>query len=445
MHLRTGLLAAAVACVVPFAAAQDAASSDDRLNRLEQRMNDMERQLKERDAEIARLKQELQSRPTTPATSSASDIEKTKQDILSDLDSRKTQPVDLRNPGSFNPNIAVIGNFVGNVSTQNENPARNRWDIGSVELDFRAAVAPVADAVVILPLEREVESELFFLEPEEEGGEVESGIDIEEAYLTFHDFGVKNLTAKLGRFHLRFGRQNILHAHNWATADNAFVVKSFLAEEALTDNGLSLSYVLPPEWLGGQYVEVVGEIITGEGGETSPVMNNDANIDSPSLNLHALWNTNLADDLNFELGGSFLATKHELDQDAYLYGIDATLTRTDPTGGFMNTLVMAEVIAGDVDTEDGNQNGWGLYVLGQQQLTRDVYVGARFDWTQNALDEDQEVWGVSPYITWYYFEFLRFRLEYQHKDGDVASEDTLYFQCTFTFGSHPPHPYWAMK
>jgi hypothetical protein len=39
----------------------------------------------------------------------------------------------------------------------------------------------------------------------------------------------------------------------------------------------------------------------------------------------------------------------------------------------------------------------------------------------------------------------RFRLEYQHKAGDVPTEDTLYFQATWVFGAHPPHPYWAMK
>ena len=24
-------------------------------------------------------------------------------------------------------------------------------------------------------------------------------------------------------------------------------------------------------------------------------------------------------------------------------------------------------------------------------------------------------------------------------------EDTLYFQCTFIYGAHPPHPYWALR
>src|SRR5207244_2997662 len=83
-----------------------------------------------------------------------------------------------------------------------------------------------------------------------------------------------------GRFHLRFGRQNLLHAHNWPTADNNFVNQSFLGPEAITDNGLSLSYVIPPRLMGNQYVELVTEVITGEGDEEQPALNNDAFVDS---------------------------------------------------------------------------------------------------------------------------------------------------------------------
>ena len=39
-------------------------------------------------------------------------------------------------------------------------------------------------------------------------------------------------------------------------------------------------------------------------------------------------------------------------------------------------------------------------------------------------------------------EFLRLsRAEYQHKGGDAAlSKSTVYFQATWIFGAHPPHP-----
>jgi hypothetical protein len=206
---------------------------------------------------------------------------------------------------------------------------------------------------------------------------------------------------------------------------------------------------VPPQLIGDNYVEAIVELISGEGnGEDGPVLNNSAFVDSPAVNTHVLWNHDIARDWNLEVGGSYLFGKHNDDarQDVNLFGADVTLIHTDPTGGFNNQLFQAEAIYGLVDTSPlATQHSLGAYLLAQQQLNRDWYAGVRLDWTKNALDENQEVWGVSPYITWYYFEFLRFRLEYQYKAGDVPTENNLYFQVTWIFGAHPPHPYWAMR
>jgi hypothetical protein len=417
--------------------------SDERLEKLERRLDELETKLKARDEEIARLK----SSATRPAAPAADEVERTKQAILRDIEENRSPPLTLRTPVSLNPDIAVIGNFVGSVSTLNDNPARNRFDIREVELDIRAAVDPRADAVVVLPFIREMEDPLFF-DPADATGDVESGVEVEEAYLFLHDVGVPNLTAKLGRYHLRFGRQNVLHPHDLPTVDNNFVNQSFLGAEAITDSGLSLSYVVPPRLVGDNYVEAIVEIVSGEGGEETPVVNNSAFVDSPALNTHLLWNHDVARDWNIELGGSWLTSKRNDDSHlhANLFGADFTLIHTDPTGGFFNQLFQLEGIYGDVDiARDDTQHAYGGYLLGQQQLNRDWYAGLRLDWTKNAVDDTQEVWGVAPYLSWYWSEFLRFRVEYQHKDGDVPSEDTLYFQATWVFGAHPPHPYWSMK
>ncbi len=423
---------------------------DQRIDRLERRLEELERKydtdIRAKDEEIARLRGQL-NQPAPSTTPTADEIEKHTQDVLKDIESRSESPITLRVPANFNPNLAVIGDFKGNISTDNDNPARNRFDLGTLELEMRAAVDPRADAVAVLPFTRDVDDPLFF-DKADANGDVNSGVEIEEAYLFLHDFGIPNLTAKIGRFHLRFGRQNILHNHDWPTVDNNFVNQSFLGPEAITDNGLSLSYVIPPDLLGGNYVEAIVEIVSGEGDEEQPVVNNDAFVDSPALNTHLLWNHNIARDWNLELGGSWLTAKHNDDnqQNANLFGADLTLIHTDPSGGFFNQLIQAEVIHGIVDTSRSDtQRAWGGYLLLQQQLNRDWYMGVRFDCTENALDDTQNTWGVSPYVTWYWSEFLRFRAEYQHKAGDVPTEDTLYFQVTWVFGAHPPHPYWSMK
>jgi hypothetical protein len=456
--MRTYLGLCALLLVIFIAAPLRAQTTQEsRIDRLEKRLNELEQKynddLRARDEEIAKLKAQLNPSTAVPAPTTAAvsephdEIEKTKNDVLKDIETNVDQPLTLRVPANFNPDLAVVGNFVGNVSTDNDNPARNRFDLGTLELELRAAVDPRADAVAVIPFERSVDDPLFF-DKAAASGDVNTDASVEEAYLFLHDFGVPNLTAKLGRFHLRFGRQNILHNHDWPTVDNNFVNQSFLGPEAITDNGLSLSYVIPPKFTGGNYIEAIAEIVSGEGDDEQPVLNNDAFVDSPALNTHVLWNRDIARDWNLELGASWLTGKHNDDnqQNVNLYGGDATLIHTDPTGGFFNQMLQFETIYGDVDTSrDDTQHSRGAYLLAQQQLTRDWYAGVRLDWTQNALDDNQEVWGVSPYLTWYWSEFLRFRVEYQHKDGDTPSEDTLWFQATWVFGAHPPHPYWSMK
>src|SRR5439155_8330949 len=116
-------------------------------------------------------------------------IEQAKQDVLKDIESRNPLVPTLRNPANFNPDLAVITDFKGNVSTDNQNPARNRFDVGTVEFELRAAVDPRADAVAVIPFSRDVDDPLFFQPPAGAGaGDVNTGSEIEEAYLFLHDF-----------------------------------------------------------------------------------------------------------------------------------------------------------------------------------------------------------------------------------------------------------------
>jgi hypothetical protein len=233
--------------------------------------------------------------------------------------------------------------------------------------------------------------------------------------------------------------------------DNNFVNQSFLGRESLADGGLSLDYVVPPKYVGNQWIEAIAQVVSGEGSEDQPVVNNNAFVQSPAFNGHLLWNHDVAKDWNLEVGGSFYAGKHDADvrQSTFLYGLDGTLIHQDPTGKFNNQIFEAEAIYGTTDTSHTDtQHSFGAYVLAQQQINHDWYAGVRLDWTKDAIDERRQIWGVSPYLSWYWSEFLRWRIEYQHRGGagdNAPSEDALLFQATFIFGTHPPHPYWAMR
>lgn len=443
---------AAVSWLCPFSYAQ---ADDDQISReeFERRLTEIQKQyqqdIAERDRAIAELRQQINRQPDDSdewLTEHRNEQQKQMlNDMLAEIDAEPNATLTARKPVSFNPDIAVVSDFLGTWSDNRGNNAYNRFDTREVELDMRAAVDPRADGVLILAFARDVENPVF---PEDEPLEgPDSEVEVEEAYLFLHDFGIPNLTAKVGRFHVRFGRQNLLHLHNLPTSDPPLVNQAFLAPEALTDSGLSLSYLIPNPW--HQYLEVDLELLAGEGaGSESPTLRGDLNVDSPAVNTHLLWNTDLNDAWNLELGGSWLWGHADPENalDVNLLGGDLTLLHTDPTGGFNNKVLQPEFIYGLVDQADGSRNeAWGAYLLAQQQLDKDWYAGVRLDWTEDPNSPDSDAWGVSPYLSWYWNEFLRFRLGYQHRGGDVPDDNVVMLQITWVFGAHPPHPYWAMR
>jgi hypothetical protein len=243
----------------------------------------------------------------------------------------------------------------------------------------------------------------------------------------------------VGRFHLNFGRQNLLHMHELPTVESSFVNRSFLGDEALADNGVSIGYSLETR-LGR--LGVVGEAVSGEGGgDETPVLNNNAMNGRPAFNTHLSLTRPLANDWDFEIGGSWLNGRHDSDDNlaANLFGVDLSLSRRDGGARVVDQLLLAELIFGNVETAGATQQAVGVYLLGQQRFARDWYAGARLDWTQDALDETRETWGVSPFVTWHCTKFLRLRAQYQHKAGDVPAENSLYFQATLTLGSAREH------
>src|SRR6266536_3384473 len=103
--------------------AQAITGADQRMDQVERRMDDMEKrhqaELKARDERIANLERQLKDKPTTDTTPTAADVDKVTSDILKDINSRNPITQTVRVPVSFNPDLAVVGNFQGNVSTNN--------------------------------------------------------------------------------------------------------------------------------------------------------------------------------------------------------------------------------------------------------------------------------------------------------------------------------------
>jgi hypothetical protein len=350
----------------------------------------------------------------------------------------------------FNPAITAFVDFGVSYSTNEDNKALRRFNLRESELDVRAAIAPFADGTLVIAIGEEVETE---------DGETTADIEfeVEEAYLTIHDLP-GDLVLRGGKFRNSFGRANLLHTHDLPQATRPLALVAFFGPEGLATIGGTASWLVPNPW--NQYIELNVDVVNADGGAESPILN-DADNDNPAVVAHLKWFTDVGEDSSFELGGSYLYghTSDDDDFDANIFGIDATWKWINPKAPDSESLLaQAEFFWAANDIEDSDfgtfrNNSFGFYAFAQYQWLKDWYAGVRYDQTEFPSVEDHAPgdmdWAISPYITWYPAEFLRLRLEYQHRDFEIDGvgddEDNILFQVTFVIGAHPAHPYWVNR
>jgi hypothetical protein len=230
----------------------------------------------------------------------------------------------------FNPGLTVFGNLLGRLDDQpvfvEADPAPERVDdrthLREVELDFRAAIDPWADGVVIATFESEVP------------GEFEAGI--EEGYvlmkkLPLLDAAPLGLKLKVGRFRPEFGRFNYIHLHDLPQPTYPRALGNFLGEEGLVQEGLSGQFFVPT---GSERstLEATVQVLDGGG---LPLA-----VDVPGSQVatlgHLKWFSDLGESSNVELGLS----GYESDSDHQLYGLDATYKWKPLAGGEWRSFLL---------------------------------------------------------------------------------------------------------
>jgi hypothetical protein len=98
--------------------------------------------------------------------------------------------------------------------------------------------------------------------------------------------------------------------------------------------------------------------------------------------------------------------------------------------------------------EPGRGKPVGFTTFGQVQFNRRTYAGMRWDRTTTIVDPGLVRRSVTPYFSYYFSEFLRFRLNYEHRWSDLQTENrrsSVYAELNWVFGSHPPEPFWVNR
>ena len=315
----------------------------------------------------------------------------------------------------FNPDLAVIGNFLGAAGKNSVEPAP-ALELNEAEVSLQAIVDPYARAD-------------FFLAASPEG------LEIEEGFLTFTSLP-GGLLAKVGKMKQQFGKVNTLHPHSLPWVDGPIVSKNLLGgDEGLNDSGISVSKLLLNPFF---FLEATGEVYQGNSGVFQSHDRGDV-----SWLGRLRGYRDITEGTNLDIGASFARGHNDVGPDSTtrLFGVDATIRyRPLRRAIYRRFMGRTELIWSRRGLEEGNTSAFGMYVSGDYQFARRWFGGVRFDRSERAYDASLVDKGPSVLLTYWPSEFSQIRGQFRRtKYAEGVTSNEALFQFLFSIGAHGAH------
>ncbi len=341
------------------------------------------------------------------------------------------EPVQLGGAGGaaakvLNPDISVIGDFLGAAGTPGGRPTPS-LEMHESEAGFQAIIDPYARADFFISFG-------------------EHGVDLEEGYLTFTSLPA-GLQLRAGKMRAAFGKVNTLHNHVLPWTDRPLVTRNLVAgEEGISDAGLALSRILPAPK--GIFLEGTAQVFRGD---SEGLFRAERRRDVSTVG-HLRGYRDISESTNLDLGVSY-ARGHSPDASGVnqLYGIDATLRWKPLRRAIYHSFVArsefvwgrAQVAPVDlIAARPPLVKPFGYYVSGDYQLGRRWFLGGRFDRSDQLTDTRLQDTGGSVILTYWPSEFSQIRGQFRHTHyGDHMTAEEFLFQFQFSMGAHGAHPF----
>jgi hypothetical protein len=424
---------ALVVALAPCARAQSPAQANDAQalrTAIDDLKKDFEQRLSALETRLAAV--EAASKQGTPAPAASSAAPQATSPALA-VSPESATGASVSNAKVFNPDMAVIGNFLGatgHPNTELVNPIRPLplMEMHESEASFQAVVDPYARAD-------------FFMSFGEQG------VDVEEGYITFTSLPWGLLT-KVGKMRAAFGKVNTMHSHILSWTDRPMVTNYLVGgEDGIDDAGISVAKLIPNPWV---FLEATGQIFRGDSGDLQSPLYVATERTHFSYVGHLRGYQDLSESTNIDLGASvsrgFNGSGLPADVDnltTWLYGVDATLKWKPLQRAIYHSFTArSEFIWSRRQQLNGTQNSSGFYASADYQLARRWFAGVRFDLSEhfdNALLRDT---GGSAVLTYWPSEFSQVRGQYRRTNYAVGpSANEFLFQFQFSIGAHGAHPF----
>ena len=328
---------------------------------------------------------------------------------------------------SFNPDISVIGDFIGHYTNREGGETDDEFLFRELEIGLSAPIDPYARADVFLGIHRH---------------DNEWEIHLEEGYATFLTVPW-GLQPRLGRFKSTFGKANPVHLHALPWIEYPLIIQNYFGEEGLSGDGVGVSWLVPNPW--DRYIELTYESINND----SSLFAGEEADDFVHL-FHLKDFFEVSDASTLEAGFSFATAPNDAGHGGnrtMIEGLDLTLKWRPPEAGLYKAFLwQTEFLAAQADLRGGQETSWGMYTATDYQFDRQWAIGLRYDYSQLPYSSSGHEHGYSTYLTFIQSEFLFWRLGYQYTNRNFevcgnANEHELFLQCNFGIGPHRAHKY----
>jgi hypothetical protein len=336
----------------------------------------------------------------------------------------------------LNPDISLIGDFIGTAGRNTVSPSRS-LELHESEVGLQAIIDPYARADAFISFG-------------------ETGVNVEEGYVTFTSLPA-GLLLKVGKMRAEFGKVNTIHNHALPFIDRPLVTNNLVGgEDGIDDAGISLSRFLPApkNW----FLQGTAQVFRGD---SSDVFTSNRRQDVSVVGHFRLYR-DLGESTNIDLGGSYArghntagvgTTFNPENFLTNLYSADATL-RWKPLRRaiYHSFLFRTELFWSARDQLSPlnvfqTQHAFGFYSDSEYRVNRRWTVGGRFDRSGRATNASLTDTGFSGILTYWPSEFSQIRGQYRYGHlWDVPNDrftnaNEFLFQFLFVMGAHGAHPF----
>ena len=336
----------------------------------------------------------------------------------------------------LNPDISLIGDFIGTAGRNTVSPSPS-LELHESEVGLQAIIDPYARADVFISFG-------------------ETGVNVEEGYVTFTSLPA-GLLLKVGKKRADFGKVNTIHNHALSFIDRPLVTNNLVGgEDGIDDAGFFLSRFLPApkNW----FLEGSAEVLRGDSADLFQASRRQ----DVSVVGHLRAYRDLNESTNLDLGVSYARGHNNagigtsFDPSKFLtnlYSADATL-RWKPLRRaiYHSFLLRTELFWSARDQLSPaalfqTQHAFGLYSDAEYRANRRWTVGGRFDRSGHANNASLTDTGFSAILTYWPSEFSQIRGQYRFGHladpvtANYSNANEFLFQFLFVMGAHGAHPF----